>query len=571
MGYFYFPSSHNSIQKRNMYMQTIRTQSVEMSFFMFTILCIFCTLKNFLPKSFKALLLLLPFYLFTVNAQVSGTVFRDFNGNGIQDSQEPFVSGVTVNAYLANSVTPCGTVTTLGNTAPNYSLTGCGTAPVRIEFVLPTSGTCAQSGIDYASFAGSTNGTSVQFVNGNSTNVNFSIMNPADYNTGSVDADVMYPTYVNGNPLPSGSLAGAEKWFIGNDYNDVSPTAVGTPDRITNGSMIGACWGVAYSKQANKVFTTAFIKRHSGLGVDGSGAIYMLTPAVGTFTASSFYNLDANGHRTRAASGTYGENSSFTINGANTTLTFLGAIDPLTGQPSGLGVVGSNTDRGLPTDPIIPNYDPAAFEQVGKVGLGDLDISDDGKYLFVTNLYSRRIFRLELNDATNPTSVINVVSYAVPNPGCNLGTFRPFGLKYHRNKLYMGVVCSAENGGTENDLMAYVYEMTNPNSLGTINASPIISFPLNYDRSSNDWDPWFNDASNNNDNSPILSNIEFSDRGDLILAFMARNGHQFGFRNRQFLKTSTDSYLNASEGEVLIAGVNCNGTFNLENNGSFNG
>ena len=503
-------------------------------------------------------------------AQVSGTVFRDFNANGIKDSNEPLVSGVTINAYLANATSPCGTTISSGSSAPNYTLMGCGTAPVRIEFVLPSAGNCVQAGIDYPAFKGSSNGTSIQFVNGNSTNVNFAVMNPADYNAGAASVDVMYPTYVNGDPLPVSSLAGAEKWFIGTDYNDVSISTVGTPDRIVNGAFIGACWGVAYSKQADKVFTSAFVKRHVGLGVNGSGAIYMLTPSGGTFTASSFYNLDANGHRTRAASGTYGENASFTINGSNSVLTFLGATDPLTGKPNGLGVLGSNAERGLPTDPIVPNYDPAAHEQVGKVGLGGLEISDDGRFLYVMNLYSRRVFQLELNDAANPTSVVSVVSYAIPDPGCNLGTYRPFALKFYRNKLYIGVVCSAENGGSSNDLGAFVYEMTNPTGSAVINTTPVINFALNYNRSGDtDWKPWFNDANQTTENSPILSDIDFSDRGDLIMGFMARNGHQFGYRNRQYLKNSTNSFNSSTEGEILIAGVDCAGAFNLENNGSF--
>ncbi|MCS7036539.1 MAG: hypothetical protein NZM41_07745, partial [Saprospiraceae bacterium] len=103
-----------------------------------------------------------------LQAQVTGTVFRDFNGNGIQDANEPLASGVTVNVYNTANVL-CATTVTTGATSPNYSAPGCGTGPVRVEFILPTSGACASSGIDFSAVSGAVYGSSVQFVNGNST------------------------------------------------------------------------------------------------------------------------------------------------------------------------------------------------------------------------------------------------------------------------------------------------------------------------------------------------------------------------------------------------------------------
>jgi hypothetical protein len=326
-------------------------------------------------------------FSFAASAQVTGTVYRDFNGNGTRDTNEPLISGITVNAYLANGTTPCGTAVTSGSATPNYSVAGCGTAAVRVEFGLPTTGVCANSGIDYSSFVGSANGTSVQFVNGNSTNVNFALHNPGDYNTATTNVSAFVPCYVNGDPLPSGSPSGAEDWFVGFPYTSTGNTT--PPAQKLNGAIIGATWGVAYSKQAKKVFTAAFLKRHMGLGIMGSGGIYMLTPTASSFTVSQFHDMDANGHRIRAEASapTYGNASSFNIDATGAFVTYLGANDPLTGKPSGLGVVFANGTggRGLTSALNDPSFDPDMFDQVGKVGLGDLDISDDGKYLFVTN------------------------------------------------------------------------------------------------------------------------------------------------------------------------------------------
>ncbi|MFY8127216.1 MAG: SdrD B-like domain-containing protein, partial [Chitinophagaceae bacterium] len=116
-----------------------------------------------------------------LQAQITGAVFRDFNGNGVKDTNEPLVSGVTVRAYNTAG-TLCGTTTTSGTTSPNYSLTGCSTGQVRVEFSIPANGNCVNSGIDFSSFAGSDNASSVQFVNGNSTGVDFALHNPNDYN-----------------------------------------------------------------------------------------------------------------------------------------------------------------------------------------------------------------------------------------------------------------------------------------------------------------------------------------------------------------------------------------------------
>ncbi|NBB22306.1 hypothetical protein GVN20_23325, partial [Runella sp. CRIBMP] len=529
------------------------------------------------------LFLMLMLSLMSVQAQVTGSVFRDYNGNGTKDTNEPLVSGITVNAYSANSASTCGTAVTTGSTAPNYTLTGCGTAAVRVEFVLPSTGLCANSGIDFASFAGTGNATSIQFVNGNSTNVNFAIHNPSDYNTGTTGVNAFIPCYISGDPLVSGAVADAD-WFVGYPYTNTGPVGTGTgagtePSQKVNGAIIGPTWGVAYSKQAKKVFTSALLKRHVGLGKLGSGGIYMLEPTATSFNVTEFYDMDANGHRTRAlaTAPAYGSGTSYSIAADNSTITYLGTPnDPLTGKPSGLGVIGTNAQRGLTANPLDPSYDPAAFDQVGKVGIGDIDISDDGKYLFVMNLYSRKVFRLELNNAYNPTSVVAVTSYDVPDPACTNGTYRPWGLKFFRNKLYVGVICSGEDGGAVADLSASVFELNNPTAAAAFNTTAVVTLPLTYDKE-NDPKPWTNNSNPFSTTqeaqrygTPLLSDIEFTDNGDMVLGFMDRSGHQWGEENRRYLKTATTSVTISTSGDILAAGLNCStGAFTLENNGTF--
>ncbi|HNI43223.1 MAG TPA: SdrD B-like domain-containing protein [Chitinophagales bacterium] len=556
--------------------------------------------NDYFLKKLILLSLILAFSSVSIYAQVSGTVFRDYDGDGTKDANEPLVSGIVVNAYLSDAATPCATVTTVGSSSPNYTLSGCGVAPVRVEFLIPASNNCVSSAIDYTSSSGTTYGTSVQFVNGNSSNVNFAINNPIDYNTGSLGTKIYIPTSSWGNPL-GGGTSGTYSWFVGYPYTYTGNDPLGTnpPTNVVSGEVMGVTWGTAYSKHAQKIFTSALLKRHVGLGTLGSGGIYTLTPSGTTFSVTSFYDLDANGYQTRS-NGTcglsYGNGSSFTVDGTGQTITYNGSVDA-SGSPCGLGVVGSNdTDRQLPINiGNNPSYDPAAYDQVGKVGLGDIDISDDGRYLFVTNLYTKKILRLELNDVYNPTAVVSVHIFDLPAIGCNNGVLRPWGLKYYRGKLYVGAVCTGENGGTNNntgsptDLYAYVLELSNPLGSGTISSTPLVSIPLNYLKGDpfgssqtniNQWYPWSHSTSDfiTNDNNvligtlpqPILSDIEFDERGDIVLSMMDRAGHQYGIQNRKYLTSASTALVSdVISGDILIAGYNCGtNTYSVENNGS---
>lgn len=548
---------------------------------------------------FNSVLNLLPVFFvlalsFSANAQITGSVFRDFNGNGVQEENEPFIEGVVVRAYNASGEECGNAVSTSETTAPNYELSGCGDAVVRVEFTIPQE-YCVSNGIDFSGFSGGVYGSSVQFTTGNGSDINFAVQNPGDHNSGAENTLVFTGSYANGDPL-GGGTSGQESWFVGFPYTNEGDTP---PIHAVDGSVIGSVWGTVYSRQAGKIFASALVKRHTGLGVLGSGGIYILQPAGNSFDVETFYDFDANGHRTRASENApdYGEGSSFELIGTpSATVNYLGDIDPLTGKPTGFGVIGLNTERGLHADKSEPNHDPAAFDQVGKVGLGAMQISDDGKFLFVVNLYSRLIFRLELDDAENPTDVIDVTSYPLPDISCGNGVLRPFGLKYYRNKLYVGAVCSGENGGENivdgnSDLEAYVFQLIHPTAAAQFVPDPVIAIPLNYRKGKartgfpeNDkWYPWTNNSDILNATSsatpptrgsyaqPVLSGIDFSDRGDLILAFMDRGGHQWGHQNKRFLGNSEQLVRYQIGGDILIAGKNCEtGAFELEDNGSFN-
>lgn len=526
-----------------------------------------------------------------VSAQVSGIVFRDYNGNGTRQAAtaytEPLVQGVVVRAYNAAEVLLASATT---SSAGAYSFTAgqipSGTA-IRLEFTFPSSGSCSvNAAFDFASGSGATHGTAVRFLTAGAAaiNINFAINDPNDYLSTAAPftgAFLFTNRYHSGNATGTGTSA-AGGVFYKMSYTVKGQTTLPASGLLATNAQIGTCYGIAYSKQADRVFTSAFLKRHNGLGPangtfnNAPGAIYIINPnlTAGTGAASYFSSLDALGYPTHNATGSpaYGAGTSYTLTG-----TGYGAT--VSYPANGLGVIGTNVNRGLPNDSTTRSTDPAAYGQVGKVSLGDMEISDDGQFLFVTNFFDRKIYQLQLNNIKNPTSATVVNSWNLPNPplrsasglpsaastytGVNNGTNfydgtrglqRPFALKYSRGKLYIGSVTTGEGTGAVStqdnntgnpeytDLWAYVWEL-DP-ATGSFTSSPVLQFPLNFNRGTNTdgqsetWKPWTNTLPSpwtgtapgfSQYQQPMFSDIEFEADGTMILGFRDRFGDQSGY------------------------------------------
>jgi gliding motility-associated-like protein len=525
--------------------------------------------------------------------QISGIVFRDYNNDGVQQNTAPNleygVMGAIINAYdSANTLIATAKTDAVGFYTIPFTI------PVRLEMETPYLTHSLDPISDFP--INMPIGDNVRFIYSTSLNENFAIHNPREYNNLTTN-DIFIPRLGKGDPLGLSGFAPSEPLFFGQAYNSSS---VSSPTFSVLASETGSVWGVAYSKAARQVFTSAFLKRHAGMGPIGSGGIYKLNPYSGSVLADNFYDLDTAGHRTRAANTAvaYGNGTSYSVNTAGTQATYLGPIDPLTNMPEGLGVIGVNGfttgGRGLNTTGIAMQNDQAAFGQVGKVSLGDIEISDDDKYLFVVNLYQRNIARLEVNDIFNPTQIISYKEFALPNFAVNNGVLRPFGLGINRGTLYIGCVATAENGGTNNiggttDLVGHVFVMRDPTSdTCSIAALPVLSIPFNYPRgiclaavpSSNQWHPWTDNTLDANlgtsinisHPTPIIGNIGFTENNDMILTILDRTGHQF-VSNGWINITATGGNVNNfyQGGDVLIAGlIQTTQQYTLESNGSYN-
>lgn len=467
---------------------------------------------------FIKLSLITCFFLLTINskAQISGVIFRDFNANGLKDNSstfnEPFLGGITVKAYpVTGSVQ-----TTTSASNGTYSFTGLN-LPARIEFSGYLTG-------DFSGPFGTFNSTSVQFYSANTTSANFGVNYPTDYCQ--TNPNLVIPVYINGRETDSEA-------FFSFPYNSSGQTSVNTT--LAKSQEIGSTWGVAYDRKNQKIYTSAFLKRHvsmvdnNGDSKEDLGAIYVMSPSG---TPSLWLDI--------------------------TTL----SIDV------GQSLMPTIAARNLPVNRTQPSHDSDVFDLIAKIGIGDIDISDDNSQLFVVNLYDKKVYTIDIASKTLVGSGIEVPSQ------CTGGESRPFGLKYHRGKVYVGSVCDAQSSQNETNLDANLYRLDGSTFTN------ILNIPLDYVKgralddvpTSNYWRPWKTTFLPTPDfaayPTPIFADIEFDTNEDLILIFNDRYGSQMGTFNYGTDPNDNNTVTGVASGDILRASMSNSGVYVLENNAS---
>ena len=459
---------------------------------------------------------------------ISGTVFRDFNADGVRQGSnpltdtyyEPGVAGVTVRAYDSNDPigTPSGTATS--SATGSFTISGLTNGTVyRVEFVnLP-------AGLQ----PGAAGGTTVQFAVAATSPAPLTVgLNSAgDYC--STNPDLFTSCYVSGDPLASGNNSSGDAALVRFPYNALGAYGSGgtVPTVIATAGQIGSTWGMAYMRDKGVLLAAAVVKRHTGLGPgETGGGIYA-------------------------------------INGAGTVFKW---VDLVSDHSISVGAVQSNSTRGLPADKTLNSYDLWAFQNAGKVGLGDMDISDDLQTVYVVNLFDRKIYAIPVQ--SDGTAGTPVALPAFPDPGCPNGVARPWALKYKDGELYVGVICTGENiGGTDADLRLYIYKY-NIGS-GSWNSTPVFAIsdmswekglPIAYAIGPRYWHRWTDDYSDYTDKGeysvheqPILSDLEFDREGSLHLIIADRNGFQTGHKNEKPLipRVTSSNTVCVVGGEIL--------------------
>ena len=454
----------------------------------------------------------------TCYSQVSGYIYYDFNSNGIQDANERGVSGILIQAFNASGIQSGSTATSGANGF--YSISDAGTGLLRVEF------TAFPNGVYDGKIASGSN-SNVQFITAPASNVNLGILNHFHYCQD--DPKIAASFLGNGNPL-AGGTAGQVQSCLTFPYASSGINGAGGTTATIAGiqSQTGAIWGLAYQKSTNTLFAAANIRRHSGLGPLGITGIYKIQNASTSPTTSSFFSISS-----------------------------IGAYD-----------FGSDPHTGLPASKTTPNNDPNAYDQVGRIGIGDMDISDDGKFLYLVNLKTKKLFAVFINNPFRVPTPLDIEEYTIPNPGCANSEFVPYGVKYYKGKLYVGVVCIAQTSKKATDLKATVYEFNH--IIGSFtNIISGASFPLNYSRGNDfgvsaNWLPWTN--STLMAHQPILANIEIDPATDeMFLGFMDRTALQWGFQNYGTTGSTLTNGLAA--GDILA--LCSNGTqWVLESNGT---
>lgn len=495
---------------------------------------------------------------------ITGTVFRDFNSNGRYESitdptaytyGEPGVGALTITAYDAQgSLVATTTSSSEPATLGSYTLTVGSTATFRIEFTGLILG-------DAETLVGPDQGTSIQFVNGGSTAVNFGVNYPNDF-CQSAAPPLLTTCFVAVDAAQASADFTARPAMVGVPYTADDDSKVVT-DYATLGE-IGSAWGLAFKQDTRQLFSAAFTKRHVGFSAGGPNAIYVTTPTSATSgNTTEFFNFSSVGG-------------------------------------SAVSLLSETHGNDLPTTSAsLASHDDVAYDAVGKTSLGGLAISDDQKTLFVLNLKNRNLYTIDV--ATKQATGI-----AIPNPGCVTsssvadGSYRPFAVTYYRGKVYVGVVCTREDLGSSpvpygptDGLSATVFAMdaTLPGSFTTV-----LSFPLTYRKGATNadvlpdtitnpardefWRPWTSIFQPDRYEGvvsypqPWLTSIAFEPTtGDMLIGLRDRFGDQTGLKNYKPFTTETTLVSGICPGEILRA-RKCTPTdsqWTLENGGSLCG
>ncbi|MER5889652.1 SpaA isopeptide-forming pilin-related protein [Streptomyces sp. NPDC001941] len=339
------------------------------------------------------------------DGSVKVRVVREVNANGRWDSVlEPGMNQVEVRltddagTTLTGKTGPDGTVTFNPATA-SPSLKG---GKYRVQVMNPRPGTLFSAFADHQGLlrANPTYLTSteefVDLTGGNNVEFTTAFWNPSDY----CQKNAPLATACHRRDVKEGPADPDSHTLVTFPYN-----ARGYKDQTTvlaQHTQTGTVYGIGYSKQKKWIFSGAFARRGSGYGPDGAGAIYLTDRATGQTT--------------------------------------LFAQVPNAGS----------TAHQIATDQDLP-FAPA----VNKESLGDIDVSDDGKYLYAINLNDKKLYRY---DATQKTGA-SPESWDIPSANCSNATdWRPgaIGFNSDTGTVYVGGVCSGESSQNRDDMRAVV-------------------------------------------------------------------------------------------------------------------
>lgn len=501
----------------------------------------------------------LTFFSLITQAQISGSVFRDINNDGARQTSnptEPWEYGVVVKAYNSAN-TLIGTATTDANGEYSFSAAQAPSGlAVRIEFTVHAG--------DQPSKRMAAGRSNIQFVVAGPTavNINFAVASKKSFSDNS-NPYVATTGYTNGNAVSSGTGTAGD-----NDNLYVFPydlSSDGGTTRRAKNQHLGAVFGLSWQRESRTLFMAAYLKRHAGFGPNGIGAIYA---------------------------------SQISASGFPTTPTLF--VDVTT-----IGInVGSNPrSTTLPSNSSTPNTDNGVFAEVGKRGIGGIDLSVDGREMYLVNMYEKKLHRINIGNPLKSALTASDVTgtWVIPDPMLPGTSWHPMAVEVNNGKVYVGGVTTRETTSAHAisdtiNLRGIVYEF----DPATSGFTEVLRFPLThrrgytnadyrYENRNNFWSGWQNNGdvsiggplrsgligSSSGSNAtgiyypqPMLCNIEFDVDGSMILGIRDRFGDQGGYANYfETGNTPGETYRALASGEVLRAGKDGAG-WSLENKGA---
>ncbi|MGN7979398.1 SdrD B-like domain-containing protein [Microbacterium sp. 22195] len=283
-----------------------------------------------------------------------------------------------------------------------------------------------------------------------------------------------------------------------------APVAV-TP-RVTTGSV----YGIGIDQKAQKLYAGAYAKRGSAYGPGGPGAIYRVDPFTGTTDVYA------------------------TVADAGTTTHDM-------------------TETNLAGHAL---QDYSFRTAVGRESLGDVEVTPDSKFLLAVNMHTDSVVVYPVQATTNP---VPVQTLAVAPVNCAADQdWAPMGIGLNDGKVYIGATCGATSQASVIEYAISAQGILTPTGVvlsGDPKTAPGHSvvpsgnIPTAAECQKVDWMPWRDDVPQPCiDNSaavsppdpagqglarqfsvpqPMLSDLEFTETGGLILGFRDRGGDQY--------------------------------------------
>ena len=131
------------------------------------------------------------------------------------------------------------------------------------------------------------------------------------------------------------------------------------------------------------------------------------------------------------------------------------------------------------------NNDDAVYDRVGREGVGDIDLSEDGNTLYAVDINNSRLYTITLAGAGGAVTGTPDAGVAIPNPCTVAGDAHPAGLGVKDGVVYVGGVCGGDSTvsaaapfGSPAAVSGYVYTF----AAGAFSPAPAFQFPLDYAR-----------------------------------------------------------------------------------------